>query len=168
MPRHGGDMRQWCDIVQFLVSREYTEISLNNAYNVMVKNGWQPWTSPQQQYFIGSSSFVTAFTTQTSLQPPPNHANAAVQQELVALSVFIANFPSNNESWFQQSSHDDGLYAVFLASHRTCPHKDVPRALWTCRSNTVLENGKHTKHKLIVAWTDILFSLELKGYWLAT
>ena len=62
--------------------------------------------------FIGSSSLATAFTTQTSLQPPPNHANVAVQQELVVLSVFIANCPSDKDSRFQRFGCDNGLYAV--------------------------------------------------------
>ena len=107
--------------------------------------------------FIGSSYLMTAFTTQTSLQPPPNHANVAVWQELVALSVFIAKCPFNKESRFQWFGRDNGSYVAVLASHRTCHHKRIPRASWTCRSYTVLENGKHTEHKLIVAWTEWIF-----------
>jgi len=104
--------------------------------------------------FIGSSSLVITFTTQTSLQPPPNHANVEVLQELVALSVFIANCPSGKEYQFQPFGCDHGLYVTVLASHRTHPHKRSPKALWTCRSYMVLENDKHTKHKLLVAWTE--------------
>ena len=107
--------------------------------------------------FVGSSSLVTAFTTQTSLQPPPNHANVAVRQELVALSVFTANCSSDKECRFQRFGRDDGLYVAVLASYRTRPHKRIPRASWTCRSYTVLENCKHTKHKLIVAWAESVF-----------
>ena len=107
--------------------------------------------------FIGSLSLATAFTTQTSLQPPPNHTDVAVRQELVALSVFIGNCPSNKESQFQQFIRDDGSYAAVLASHRTHPHKRNLRASWTCRSYTILKNGKHTKHKLIVAWAEWIF-----------
>jgi len=29
--------------------------------------------------------------------------------------------------------------------------------MWTCKSYTALENGNHTKHKLIVAWTEWVF-----------
>jgi hypothetical protein len=48
MSRHGGIIRKWCDIVRFLVSWGYTEISSNITYTVIIKNRWQPWTSPHK------------------------------------------------------------------------------------------------------------------------
>ena len=49
------------------------------------------------------------------------------------------------------------LRPPFLPLIEHAPHEQIPRVLWTCRSYTVLENCKHTKHKLFVAWTECFF-----------
>ena len=102
MPRHGGIIRKWRDIVRFLVSRGYTEISQNNTtYMVIIKNGRQPWTHRKSNEFIRSSSRAPILPPKFDYKPPLNYANAAVWQDcLFLLKMFppVKNLESSDSA----------------------------------------------------------------------
>ena len=90
MSCHRGIIKKWHDIVWFLVSQGYTEISQNNTtYTVIIKNGRQPWTHRKSNEFIGSSSHAPILPPKFDYKPPPNHVNGAVRQDcLLLLKMF--------------------------------------------------------------------------------
>ena len=102
---------------------------------------------------ISSSSLAPILTTQLHCRPPLNHTNVAVQQEPVALSVLQKTVPPVKNLDSRDLAVPTTGRPPLLPLIEHAPHKHDPRVLLICRSYMMLEHGKYTKQKLIVAWT---------------